>query len=244
MVSANELFSSNDDYTCTLSPELQKVAKEELREDENARSQALEQLRDWIKKHQSIQKCRMDPVFLLRFLRTKKFSVPQTCEMIERYLTIRQIYPEWFQKLDIEDKELEDIIDSGYLVPLPRRDDEGRKVILSCAGRFDPYKYTSAQMARAHSLVVEALMDDEENQIRGYTYINDESGLQLGHISLWSLKDIRNIIRCIQNSSPMRHKSTHFVNIPQYAIKVIEFGISLLSDKLRGRILVSIFSEM
>lgn len=105
-------------------------------------------------------------------------------------------------------------------------------------GRFDPYKYTSVQMARAHSLVVEALMDDEENQVRGYTHINDESGLTMGHLSAWSLTDIRNMLRCIQNSTPMRHKETHFVNIPTCAIKIIEFGISLLNDKLKNRILV------
>lgn len=36
----------------------------------------------------------------------------------------------------------------------------------------------------------------------------------------------------------MRHKETHFVNIPSYATKVIEFAISLLNDKLRARISV------
>lgn len=112
------------------------------------------------------------------------------------------------------------------------------KNIFFFIGRFDPYKYTSAQMARAHSLVVEALMDDEENQVRGYTHINDESGLTMGHLSAWSLTDIRNMLRCIQNSTPMRHKETHFVNIPTCAIKIIEFGISLLNDKLKSRILV------
>ena len=107
-------------------------------------------------------------------------------------------------------------------------------------GRFDPYKFTSAQMARAHSLVVESLMDDEENQVHGYTHVNDESGLTMGHLSAWSLTDIRNMLRCIQNSTPMRHKETHFINIPGCATKIIEFAISLLNDKLRARILVSI----
>lgn len=54
-----------------------------------------------------------------------------------------------------------------YLVQLPERDSEGRRVIFSVAAKFDPYKYTSAQMARVHSIVVESLMDDEENQITG-----------------------------------------------------------------------------
>lgn len=123
--------------------------------------------------------------------------MPQACEMLERYLTIRQLYPQWFQKLDINDKEIEAVVDSGYLVPLLEKD-RGRTVIFSNVGRFDPHKHTSATMARVHSLITEALCDDEINQVQGYTYINDESGFSMAHISLWSLIDVRNMLRCIQ----------------------------------------------
>lgn len=119
--------------------------------------------------------------------------------MLERYLIIRQIYPKWFRNLDCEDEELADIINSGYLVPMLERDG-GKLVMFSIAGNFDPHKYTAAHMARVHSLVTESLMDDELNQVHGYTYVNDEAGFQMAHISLWSLTDIRNMLRCIQVS--------------------------------------------
>lgn len=95
-----------DPYVCNLSPKFKKIALDDLREDENIRSQALAQFREWIAKHPHIKKCRTDAVFLLRFLRTKKFSVPASCEMLQRYLTIRQLYPQWFKKLDIEDESI------------------------------------------------------------------------------------------------------------------------------------------
>lgn len=139
-----------------------------------------------------------DAPFLLRFLRTKKYSVPLACEMLERYLIVRQLHPDWFQKLDCDDPEIADIIRSGYLLALPERDSHGRTVIFSCAGRFDPHKYTAAQMIKVHSIITETLMDEEENQVNGYTYVNDESGLQMAHVSLFSLTDIRNVIKCIQ----------------------------------------------
>ncbi|KAL1512925.1 hypothetical protein ABEB36_002426 [Hypothenemus hampei] len=226
---------NNDDYICTLTEQEKKKALDELREDDNIREQSLQQVRDWISKHPNIKRCRTDAPFLLRFLRTKKFSVPQACEMLERYLTIRQLYPQWFRNLDCNDKELAEIIDAGYLVPLLEREN-GRLVLFSCAGKFDPHKYTSAHMVRVHSLVTEALMDDDTNQINGYTYINDESGFQMAHISLWSLTDVRNILRCIQNTTPMRHKANHFLNISSNAIKLIEFAVSLLNEKLKNRI--------
>ncbi|XP_037037494.1 clavesin-1 [Bradysia coprophila] len=229
---------SFDPYVCNLSSKFKKIALEELREDDNIRGQALAQFREWIAKHPTIKKCRTDAVFLLRFLRTKKFSVPAACEMLERYLTIRQLHPQWFKRLDIEDKGIDDIISSGYLIPLPQRDAHGRQLILSCAGKFDPYKHTSEEMARTHSLVCEALIDDEESQVAGYTYVNDESGLSMGLISLWSLTEMKTMIKCIQNSTPMRHKETHFMNMPSYANKVIEFCMTVLTDKLKNRVVL------
>ncbi|KAJ9573518.1 hypothetical protein L9F63_009082 [Diploptera punctata] len=226
----------DDGSECNLSEELRDLAQKELREDDATRQHALQQMREWIQKHPDIKRCRTDSAFLLRFLRTKKFSIPLAQEMLERYLVIRQLYPQWFRKLTINDPAVTELLEKGYIVPLPQRDDFGRQVIISCAGRFDPYKYSAVHMVRCHSLVVECLMDEDENQIRGYSYCNDESGLTMGHISLWSLTDIRKILRCIQNSTPMRHKATHFFNVPHYANKVFEFFIGLLNEKLKDRI--------
>jgi len=38
----------------------------------------------------------------------------------------------------------------------------------------------------------------------------------------------------------MRHKANHFLNISGGAIKLIEFAVSLLNEKLKNRIFVSI----
>ncbi|KAK9511305.1 hypothetical protein O3M35_005879 [Rhynocoris fuscipes] len=226
------------DNEVQLTGELEELAKADLREDETLRKQSLEQMRDWLQKNNDITNCRTDAPFLLRFLRTKKYSLPLAQEMLERYLAIRQLYPEWFQKLDVNDPKVLELIDLGYCVALPERDEFGRKVIFTCTGKFDPNKYTSTDMVRVHSLVLESLLDDHENQIRGYTQIYDESGLSMNHLAIWSLTDIRNIIKCIQNSVPMRHKSTHFLNLPASANKIFEFFLALLNDKLKNRVMV------
>ena len=150
-------------------------------------------------------------------------------------MTVRQLFPNWFQNLDINDPSLEEIIDSGYLFPLPQRDEHGRRIIFSCASRFNASKFSSAQMAKTHALVVESLLDEQESQVAGYLYITDEAGLTMNHVSLWSLVDLKKMSKCIQVSSPMRHKETHFVNIPSFANKVIEFALSLTSEKLKKR---------
>lgn len=52
-----------DDYVCPLSAETQKVAKEELREDEQSRQTALECMRDWIRQNPKIKNCRLGNFF-------------------------------------------------------------------------------------------------------------------------------------------------------------------------------------
>jgi hypothetical protein len=47
-----------DSYQCSLSATFKEIAKEELREDEQLRSQALSQFREWIAKHPNIKRCR------------------------------------------------------------------------------------------------------------------------------------------------------------------------------------------
>jgi hypothetical protein len=48
-----------DKYECTLPRETQLVALKELRETKHTRDEALEQMRDWIRKNPRIANCRL-----------------------------------------------------------------------------------------------------------------------------------------------------------------------------------------
>lgn len=48
-----------DDYECTLNEYDREIAEKELHESDNVRRQALDQLREWIRKSIYIKKCRM-----------------------------------------------------------------------------------------------------------------------------------------------------------------------------------------
>lgn len=61
------------------------------------------------------------------------------------------------------------------------------------------------------------------------------------HVTLCTYKT--NNCLLLQNSTPMRHKCTHFVNVPHYGAKFFEFAVSLLSDKLKDRVMVRISAE-
>lgn len=52
-------ITAADEYVCTLSKELQELAKEELRETPSHREFALNALREWIESHPRIKAARL-----------------------------------------------------------------------------------------------------------------------------------------------------------------------------------------
>lgn len=106
-------FFPEDQYISSLSPALRQIAKKELREEDRIRDQALDEMRQWIKKTCYIQNCRLDANFLLRFLRHKKYHVPMAQETLVRYITMRQENPHWFHNTSLYDPLVLDLINRG-----------------------------------------------------------------------------------------------------------------------------------
>lgn len=214
---------------------LKRIAREELRENESLRKQSLEQMRDWIAKNPRIKNCRTDDVFLLRFLRTKKFSVVRACETLQKYLTIRQTHPKWFKNLDPKDPAIKTLLDYCALLPVGR-DSSGRIVVLGMVRNFDATRHGSDDMIRLNILVTESLLDDEANQIAGFTHVFDNSEMTMAHVTCWTLENIAGYLRSIVNGVPIRLKQNHFVNVPNFAAQVSKYCLSFTSEKLKTRI--------
>lgn len=94
---------------------MEELARDELRETEQYRNNSIAALRDWIHEHPKILKTRMDAVWLLRFLRFRKFDLSKTQEQFERYMILAQspMADNWFNDLDILRPSVEQLMDSG-----------------------------------------------------------------------------------------------------------------------------------
>lgn len=117
-----------------LCDKIMKVAKDELREDESSREQSLKQMRDWILINKDLENVRTDDLFLLRFLRCKKFSVPMAQQQLLKYLNLKKAMPHLITNLDYLSPVVIDLIDNGFIFASPIRDSKGRRVIFYFAG--------------------------------------------------------------------------------------------------------------
>lgn len=214
---------------------LKKVAENELGEIPKTRKRALRELRDWVKAQPHISGCRNDNNFLLRFLRMKKFEVADTIKILDKYLRMRAQNPAWFANLDIREPKLNQLITDGYCFVLPQRDAKGRKVVYSRAAAMDASLFTAADVMRAHLLTFEALLEDEDVQVNGVTYVFDERDVNWSHISVWTPSEVSKAFSCCERALPLRHREIHFVHLPWTMSLVFQFAKSLLSQKLRER---------
>lgn len=187
-----------DDYEIKISKELVEMAEVELRETEEIRNNAIKALRDWAMQNPRINKLRLDSIFLLRFLRHKKFSIPMAQDSIEKYLLLRRytqegIFP--FQTLDINIPSMQRLLEEGYIFALPNRDALGRRLVFYRAGVFKPSVFLNYQLLKLHGIVYETLLEDEENQIRGCVHIVDSSGFGFNYLTLFTPKEAVRIAR-------------------------------------------------
>ncbi|XP_053688758.1 clavesin-2-like [Sabethes cyaneus] len=222
-------------YKSTLTDQERQLAKVELGENDASREQCLQQMRDWIARHQHIQKCRTDPLFLLRFLRARKFNLPDACEMLERYLSMRQVFKIWYENLDPEDKYMKQLVATEGALPLGL-DERGRMVALVKVRNFDPTKYTSHHLGRFTHMAFEAFYDDEQVQLGGGVAIVDCEDAAMAHFTLFKLSDIRNFMEHLKLALPVRVQEVHIIGLPRIGAAIGDLVVSLASTEMKRRI--------
>ncbi|XP_050432908.1 retinaldehyde-binding protein 1 isoform X2 [Adelges cooleyi] len=231
--STADLWPSVD--SCRLPKSVEIVAFNELREDEHARNHSLLAFRRWVAQNKDIQNINTEGRFLLRFLRTKKFSLPMAQQMLLKYLNLRQKFPMYFLNLDFLIPSVNALISSGYLFASPFRDNDGRRVIIGIAKNFDLRKYTNKDMSYIHLITYETLMNDEVNQVMGFTHFGDLASISPAYLTLYTPTEFATLIKWGEQSIPMRHKAIHLLNVPAPVKFAYDFFKTRVSDKINQR---------
>lgn len=226
-----------DTYQANLSPDLYALAESELRETRSSREHALQALREWIATNPRISAVRLDSRFLLRFLRAKKFSLPIAQEALERYLLLRKSYNgQIFTNMNITLQPLAELLGSGYMFALPRRDKLGRRIVFTRPRCFDPSRHVNMELLKIHGLTYEVLMENEENQIRGVVHVVDVSGVGMPYMTIFTPKEAARIVKNSERTLPMRHKEIIALNVHGSIRFAVDFALSIVSEKMRKRI--------
>lgn len=150
----------------------------------------------------------------------------------------RQKFPQWYQKLDIEEEKLASLYKTGYIIPLAQKDEQGRQVLLTRAGQINPDTFTSTDSIRLNTLIYSCCLEDLECQVAGFVHIIDAMDVTAKHMAMFSISDMKAWLLSVEKAAPIRQKEYHFLNFPNFTNTVVELGKNLLSEKLQKRIFV------
>ncbi|EAT36452.1 AAEL011457-PA [Aedes aegypti] len=221
-----------DEYKTTLGPEDLRKAKEELHEDDNSREPALAQIREYIAKHPQIVRCRTDSIFLLRFLRARKFNVQAACQMLDDWLITGWKAKDFFR---FKPNEWDRFLDQALIVPVGP-DDKGRMVIICRYGLFDAETVTAEDQIQLLTLVLESFIDTETYQINGMVVVLDFQGAKMAHFGMWTIPKLKTLMSATNDILPLRLKEIHLIQLPKYACVLLDFCLSVMKPKLQQRI--------
>lgn len=160
-------------------------------------------------------------------------------ETIEKYLLTRQAYPEWCKNLDCNDPIMEAMVDTGFTIPMIDRDEKGRLIVINRPQVFDVERFRSKDSFKYDFLLLEHFLDDELTQVNGAIFIIDGSHITMKYVSIYSVVEFKTMLNSIQEAIPLRIKEYHFINFPSFAATVAEIVISVLSSKMKKRMIFS-----
>ncbi|KAK3912627.1 Retinol-binding protein pinta [Frankliniella fusca] len=205
-------------------------------EDEDAQRAAVEELRAWVQGQPHLN-ARTDDWSLTCFLRGCKYKQDRARKKITNYYEMRSRVPEWFHVRDPTLPTLLHLLKLGVFLPLLKKDEEGRTVVLIRAVIHDPYKHKQSDVFKIGKMLVDLLLEtDEIISIYGVFAVIDLNGVSLGHALQLTPPVIKKAVHAWQDCYPVRTRSMDFINAPMYVNVVLNIFRKFMNDKLKKRV--------
>nr|CAD7605662.1 unnamed protein product [Timema genevievae] len=191
-------------------------------------------LQDWIRQQPHLPECAVSETRLLwRIWLIRKMSLERTKQTVDMYYTVRNLIPELFKNRDPVILQEQQAFKHVHVVPLPVLLDDFTQIINTQFlgiedGQFDTIKFIKT------GIMVADLIFRSTNAL-GFQMVMDLKNISLGVI----MKITPAILKKLQvKAYPLRIKSIHLTNAPDYIDKVVSLLKFALPPKLIKRIVV------
>ncbi|XP_043491339.1 alpha-tocopherol transfer protein-like isoform X1 [Polistes fuscatus] len=219
-----------------LSPELQEVARKELRETPELQKESMERLKELLKAETDL-KCPLDnDAWLIRFLRPCKYYPESAAELVKNYYKFKIKHS--FIYNDLKPSKETNIFQQNILTVLPTRDQHGRRVLIIQLGK--KWKHNQCSLDEIYKgcvLYLEAAMLEPATQVAGAIVIFDMDGLSLPQTWQFTPPFAKRLVELLQDAMPLRVKNLHIINQPYIFNMVFALFKPFLREKLKSRII-------
>ncbi|XP_065164334.1 clavesin-1 isoform X3 [Atheta coriaria] len=219
-----------------LSPEMQEVARKELRETPENREEGITKLRELLKGETDLSCPYDNDAWLVRFLRPCKFYPESAHALVKRYYAFKVKHENVYKGL-LPSTET-NIFDHNILVVLPNRDQFGRRILIIELGKkWKHNKCSLDEVFKGVVLYLEAAMLEPQTQVAGAVVIFDMDGLTLQQTWQFTPPFAKRIVDWLQDAIPCRVKNLHIINQPYIFNMVFALFKPFLREKLKSRII-------
>jgi superfamily I DNA/RNA helicase len=119
---------------------------------------------------------------------------------------------------------------------MPNVDADGCRIIVVRPALVESDDYSSIDVSRLTFSFLEILANMEETQIAGVKVIYDYTNVTMKFFRKFSSKNFRNLSVMLRSPLWFRVKVLYFLNLPKFAVQIINFFIGFLKEKLKKRV--------
>ncbi|KAH8242078.1 hypothetical protein KR026_000483, partial [Drosophila bipectinata] len=222
-----------------LTPELQKAAIEQLKEDPDRLEADLQAFKTWIDQQPHLNP-RMDDQFLVAFLRGCKYSLERAKSKLDKFYTLRTKYPDYFRVTSTTEGKFREIHQTGAIIYLPTPlNENGPRIGIWRMGLVPVDKYTILEcMQVAQAMQEIAIMEDDHAIINGVVFIMDMKDATAAHLFQMTPAMAKKFTVFSEEALPLRVKSQHFINTITGFEQMFNIFKPLMSKKMQGRLFV------
>ncbi|XP_031348848.1 retinol-binding protein pinta-like [Photinus pyralis] len=196
-----------------LQRQLQEKAIKELNEDPRRIEQALDLLKEWIRKQPHLN-IRNDDQMLLAFLRGSKWNLQFTKEKLDVFCSIKTQMPELYEDRDPLSSGIQKVLKIGVVFPMPKAENDiGPTTIISNMKNVDENEITFVDMLKVFFMTLEILMrEDDGFVVSGMNFLADHDGCPVSYYLQFTPGIVKNATTSFQSAYPIRTKSMTIIN--------------------------------
>jgi len=226
-------------FVSYLSKEDLEKAKAELNENPETRDDQIKALLRRCKASPRIPAVcwpRLDPGFLLRYLRTSKFNEDKALERLENYFQLQKDWPELYG--DFKFDTIKKLLDDGISELMPKKDANGVTTIVFRLEKWDTTTHNVHEVYRAAVFLWEYMLLDESVQVNGCRVVGDQGSLSWAHIRASPMRISKLWAKAVDNCYPIRNKKTAMIKFPGWFMTIYKIYQTFMSSKMQNRVML------
>nr|XP_016943797.1 alpha-tocopherol transfer protein-like [Drosophila suzukii] len=222
-----------------LTPELQKLANEQLKEDPDRLEADLQAFKTWIEQQPHLNP-RMDDQFLVAFLRGCKYSLERAKAKLDKFYTLKTKYPEYFRVTSTTEGKFREIHQTGAIIYLPTPLNEtGPRIGIWRMGLCPVEKYHILEVMKVAQAMQEiAILEDDYANVNGVVFIMDMKDATAAHMFQMTPSMAKKMTVFSEEALPLRLKAQHFINTITGFEQIFNMFKPMMSKKMQSRLFV------